>query len=393
MKFGLKRRRDSPKARRSAVVPVKWNVWADDGYKPLSSCPEVQMCTGVYADLIANMTIRLMENTENGDIRVENGLSRKVDIDPNEFQTRHDFIWTIVNCLMTYGNQVTLPVFGKDGLLKELRPLPYGQYSFQEQGDSYVIRYKDKTYKPDEVLHFRLRPNPAKPWMGRGYDIALKDVVKSLNQANHTKDVLMENPAPSLIVKVDGLTEEFASIEGRKALREQYLDVSEKGEPWFIPAEAFDIAQVKPLTMEDLAIAPTMELDKKCVAAMFGVPAFLIGVGAFDSKEYNFFLRTRVMSVAQTIEQELTKKLLISDKMYWRFSEKRLYNYTILETVNAYSKLVQLSAMTRNELRGMVGLDPMDGMDEILALENYLPVDKLGDQKKLKEGEDDEAQE
>jgi len=26
-------------------------------YRPLSSCPEVQMCVGVYADLIASMTM------------------------------------------------------------------------------------------------------------------------------------------------------------------------------------------------------------------------------------------------------------------------------------------------------------------------------------------------
>ena len=69
----------------------------------------------------------------------------------------------------------------------------------------------------------------------------LKDVVKGLKQAGATKQALLESPAPSIIVKVDGLTEEFASAEGRKKIGKQYLDSSENGQPWFIPAEAFDV--------------------------------------------------------------------------------------------------------------------------------------------------------
>lgn len=370
-------------------LPSPWDLWASDGYKPMGQCPEVAMCIDIYADLISNMTLRLMENTDNGDTRVVNGLSRAVDIAPNSYQTRHDFMWTVVSCLMEHGNQVTIPIFSRDGLLQELKPLPWGSYQFVESESGYYVQYAGKRYNPDEVLHFKLRPDPKKPWMGRGYDIPLADVVESLRMANTTKTTLMKSPAPSLIIKVDGLTEEFASAEGRRQLREQYLDVSEKGEPWFIPAEAFEVDQVKPLTMDDLAIAPTMELDKKSVAAMFGVPAFLCGVGSFSSDEYNFFLRTRVVSVSQIIEQELTKKLLISEKMYWRFSDKRLYNYALSETVNAYKELVDRMAMTRNEFREIIGFDPREGMDELLALENYIPADKLGDQKKLKGSEEE----
>ena len=43
-------------------------------------------------------------------------------------------------------------------------------------------------------------------------------------------------------------------------------------------------------------------------------------------------------------------------------------------------------AMRRNELRDWIGLEPDDEMDELLALENYIPASKLGDQKKLNKG-------
>ena len=43
-------------------------------------------------------------------------------------------------------------------------------------------------------------------------------------------------------------------------------------------------------------------------------------------------------------------------------------------------------ALRRNEWRGWMGLPPDGEMDELLALENYIPADKLGDQAKLNGG-------
>ena len=194
---------------------------------------------------------------------------------------------------------------------------------------------------------------------------------------------------PSIIVKVDGLVEEFSSPDGRKRLRAQYLDSSEAGEPWFIPAEAFAVEQVKPLTISDLAIKDNLELDKKTVAAIFGVPGFVLGVGAFSKDEYRNFINTRVLTIAKILEQEFTKKLLYSTEMYFRFSNMSLYSYDIPELVSAGTQLVDHMAIRRNELRDWLGLSPDEEMDELLALENYIPVSKLAEQKKLRGGEED----
>lgn len=366
--------------------PDAWRILCENGYRSIMKCPEVQMCINVYADLISSMTLRLMENTDRGDLRVKNELSRLLDIEPNKYMTHMTFFQTIVRALMENGNQITYPTY-QGGFLQGLKPLEPAQVSIVPVGmDDYQVTYRGQVFQPDEVLHFILNPDPNVPYRGRGYQAYLRDVVKSIRQANATRAAIQESPSPSIIVKVDGLTEEFKSPEGRAKLGEQFWDASENGRPWFIPAEAFEVEQVKPLNLADLAIKDSLELDKRSIAAIFGIPAFLVGVGEFRLDEYQLFLTTRLMAVARIIEQTMTRGLLWSERLYLSFNPRSLYNYSLNDLVNTGKEMVDRMAMRRNEWRDWIGLPPDPEMDELLALENYIPADRLGDQSKLVEG-------
>ena len=62
-------------------------------------------------------------------------------------------------------------------------------------------------------------------------------------------------------------------------------------------------------------------------------------------------------------------------------------NYSMDEMVKAGAEMVDRVAMRRNERRDWLGLEPDPEMDDLLALENYIPADRLGDQKKLTGGD------
>lgn len=356
------------------------------GYTSLAHNPEIITGVGKIAKLIGSMTIHLMQNTDDGDIRVRNELSRKIDINPFSNMTRSLFIQWIVMTMYLYGdgNAVVYPQF-RSGYLRDLKPIPASMVSFIPNGLwDYIVAINGKEYDPDEILHFVLSPGNYYPWKGEGLHVALRDVANNLKQAAATEKGFMSSKwKPSIIVKVDALTEEFSSPEGRSQLLRDYIDTSEVGEPWMIPAEQFEIEQVKPLSLSDLALADMVQLDKKTVASILGVPPFVLGVGDFKRDEWNNFISSTIMPVAQMIEQELTKKLLYSPELYFHFNPRSLYNYELKDLAAIADDQYIRGIMTGNEVRNWIGLSPTEGLNDLVILENYIPRGMIGDQSKL----------
>lgn len=382
----MKTRAESNKSVSWFCSPDAFDTLTCQGYTSLAHNPEILTGVNKIAKLIGSMTIHLMQNTADGDIRVRNELSRKIDINPNSNMARSSFIQWIVNTMYLYGdgNAVVYPQFRR-GYLRDLKPIPYAMTAFIPEGMwDYKVLINGEEYEPDEVLHFVLNPGNYYPWKGQGLQVALKDVANNLKQAAATEKGFMQSKwKPSIIVKVDALTEEFSSPEGRSRLLAEYIDTSEVGEPWMIPAEQFSVEQIKPLSLSDLALSDMVTLDKKTVASILGVPPFVLGVGEFKQDEWNNFIDSTIMPIALMIQQELTKKLLYSPDYYFKFNQRSLYTYSLQETISAGAEMVDRMALRRNEWRDWVGLPPDSEMNELLALENYLPADRLGDQGKL----------
>lgn len=357
------------------------------GYSSLSSSPDVAAAVGVYADVVSSATIHLMKNADGGDIRVKNELSKFIDIHPYSLGTRKTFVSWIVSYMFMRGdgNAFVLPVT-KNGYLEDLVPMPGAYAVGAPDGSSYVVHWRGHQFSPDEILHFPLWPDLERPWLGRGVRIQLKDVLQNLRQsAATTNSFLADKWKPSVIVKVDALADEFSGRKGRQKLLDEYIANQNAGEPWVIPADLMDIVTVKPLSLSDLAISANVEMDKRAVAAAIGVPAFTIGVGSYNQDEYNNFVRTRAKPLADGIAQELTKKLLISPEMFFRFNARKLYAYSYEQLAKVGDDQYVRGIMTGNEVRDWLDLSPRKGLDELVMLENYIPAGMIGEQKKLKQ--------
>lgn len=368
----------------SITTPDFFKELISENYVRLADNPEVRMAVERIADMVSSMTIQLMQNSEKGDNRVINDLSRVVDINPNRYMTRKNFIAWVTRVLLLEGggNAVVKPVF--NGFkLSELKPIPPSNVSFNISDDDYSINIGAEEYDPQTLLHFVINPKPNQPFIGSSYKIALKDLVNNLKQSYVTKKAFMSSEyMPSVVVGVDSDSANLESEEGRTEIENRYLTRKKAGAPWIIPEGMINVQTLKPLTLQDLAINEAVEIDKKTVASLLGVPPFLLGVGNYSKDEYNNFVNTKILSFAQSIQQTLNQ-LIIDPTMYFNFNPRSLYNYSLNDLVSAGVQMVGVNSLRRNELRNWVGMPPDAEMDDLLVLENYLQQNDLTKQNKL----------
>lgn len=386
--------------RRSTVPQSLVGLWMDGsgevpaGYHRLIDAPEVAACINRISAIVSSAPIYLMENTKKGDRRIHDGMSRLVDIDPwPGVATRSVWMDWIISTMLGEGdgNAFVLPVI-EGGQFSRLLPMPGAQALPLSDPSDYYASWRGRRYHPTEVLHFRLFTDPDYPWKGRGYRVQLKQVVEALSNSDAIKKSLTSpDYKPPLCVFVNSDTD-FSQEMKREKFRKQYLADAKDGKPWILPADLVKIEQIKPLTLADLAIKDTVELDKRTVASIFGAPSHFVGIGNYDAKAHNGFVRTDIIHLATVIEQQLTQKLLESPKRYYKISRRRLYDYDLKTLIDIDNSMADRGYLNGDEVREDADRDPV-GLTEYKVLENYIPYDMSGKQNKLagKEQEDHNA--
>lgn len=396
------------------------------GYTKLSRRPEVIAVVDRIANLIASQTIKVMENKydENGnkigDKKITNALTAKLDQYPNEWMTRHAFIKNLIYTLYLEGDGNAVVVVdtkrgsltdylndkltGNENYINNLIPVKPSAVTFHETKPEdkikapYYIKINGRKIEPSEVLHFRIGANPNFIYKGKGPSVPLSGVLSSLGAIDSIQKEYLSNAYfPSFIIKWA-----YTQANGGSKVGELMDELFKKwnrnrkpGDVLNIPTMQADIEQVKPMSLSDLAIKDTKELNNKTVAAMLGVPLFLIdGSVKFNRDEYNMFIKSTIVPLSQMLGQEMTNKLMVKNTQYIKLDYSPLYKYDSNE-IGMYLELAKYGKLTGNELREKLNIEPSDDqtMKEFYSLENIIPNNKLQDQKKLKQNTEEEKDE
>ena len=359
------------------------------GYRRFDQNVDVKTCVHRISELISSMTLFLMQNTERGDVRVKNGLSRRLDVDPWRYGTRKTLYYKVVEDLLFNGNSILIPRFNSEGLLEELKPIEQSAVVYKPKDDGgYYIIYDKRNYQDDEIVHFVYNPGTVYPWLGESFKVYLEDILQNLKSSQNIKqDFYTKHFKPNIMFTIEAESELMQSEEGRQLVYDKWLSTP-AGMPYLLPGNLISAQVVPPMSLREIAINESVELDKRTIANLFGVPPFMLGQGAYHIAEYNAFIDAIIAPIAQGIAQELTRKLILSPELYIKFNLQSIRAFAVEQRLQALYQGRALGIFSANEIRVAAGYEPLDKeeMDEFTMLENYLPSSDLGKQKKLLQG-------
>ena len=109
---------------------------------------------------------------------------------------------------------------------------------------------------------------------------------------------------------------------------------------------------------------------------------YIVGAGDYNKEAYNDFIQGKIMTLAKGIAAELTRKILISPSWYWELNVWSLMDYDLQTMSNVLLAGSDRGYVNGDEWRDRMHMNPA-GLKEFKILENYLPYDMSGKQKKL----------
>lgn len=346
----------------------------------------VWACTRLTAEGVGAMPIDFSTVAADGTLTEDKSypLAELFRRGPNRYQTRNEFMETMVINLMLHGNAYARKVKNARGEIISLMPL------MAEQMEVSLTNSGERTYlytegvnvvamAQENVWHVPLMPSNGVIGLSplqygartMGIAMAAEDRVNTL-AANGFK--------PAGVLMID----KVLKPEQRQQIREQFSDLQEgQGDPLKVLEAGMTYQQVS-MSPRDVQLIETRRFSIEDIARFYGVPSILIndaqattawGTGIGEIKE-GFYTLT-LQPLLERIEASMKKWLVDPedrDRIDIEFDFSRFLRGNQKARVEAGAAAVKGGLKTINEVRREEGLPPVDGGDQIYVQAQMRPL-------------------
>ena len=339
---------------------------------------------------------------KNGDQIVEEHPLIDLLMRPNPLQSYSEFFNSLFGYVLLSGNAYILKTGSEMGLPKELHQLRPDRINIKGSGKSIPEKYEymingrvSQTYLIDqengfsEVKHIKLW-NPLDDYYGLSPMSAAAVEVDQFNMASkHNVNLLQNGARPSGAVIFKPQDDAGFAVNLTESQRQQLLtDMNNRfsgagnaGRPMLLEGD-FDWKEMG-LSPKDMDFATLKHMSATDIALCFGVPSQLVGVP--DAQTYANVAEARLALYEETIIPHLRK--MASDLNEWlvpMFDERLTLEFDIdnipalserlKRTYENVTSAVREGIMTRNEARQEIGLEPIEGADDLYISANLFPI-------------------
>ena len=328
---------------------------------------------------------------------------------PNPLQSYSEFFNSLFGYVLLSGNAYILKVGAETGTPQELHQLRPDRIVIKGSGNQIPDRYQyvlngkvHQQYEVDQengfsdLKHIKLW-NPLDDYYGLSPMSAAAVEVDQFNMASkHNVNLLNNGARPSGAIVFKPQDDAGFAVNLTESQRQQLLtDLNNRfsgtanaGRPLLLEGD-FDWREMG-LSPKDMDFLNLKHMSATDIAMCFGVPSQLVGVP--DAQTYANVAEARLALYEETIIPHLRK--LSSDLNEWlvpMFDERLRLEFDI-DAIPALSErrrkiyenvtsAVREGIMTRNEAREIIGLQPVDGADDLYISATLFPLTDEGVEK------------
>lgn len=340
-------------------------------------------CVEILAQTIS--TLPLYVYRDKGGVRVPDKMSRLwllLHESPNRWMTPSEFLSAMVVNRMLRGNAYALIERDSAGEPIALVPLSPDQMevSVVEGGEVYVY-YQDgdiTALAPENVIHWK--------GLGNGFlglsklDFMRATTNEAIRAQDNANSLYGKGSKPTGVLQTDSKL----SAEQVTALMTRFqTSMTSSGGGLIIADRGLKYSQMS-LSPADAQLLETRRFTIEEICRWFGVPGVLVGTtgqttwGSGIEQIVSGFHKFTIGPLCKQLEQVLERRLKNYEPITIEFKMDGLLRTDSASRAAFYSTMSQNGAMTRNEIRRLENLPPVEGGDELTAQSNLVPLRKLG---------------
>lgn len=348
----------------------------------VTGIPAVFSATNLLATNIAKLPIRVWKESKDGVKQQDKShpVYKLLNVRVNPYQSTYDFIRTMINHYLLWGNAYIDPVYDARGNVTELWLLNPGGTAPVFDSTNGRIYYNTQipifqTYavrNEYEIIH--LKHYSKSGFIGMSPISMCSEMLKSQMGMDAFNNRFYENGTMTTqVIKTDEFLNYDAKTNIRNAWEKANSGMSNAHRVAILDG-GLDIQSVG-MPIKDMQFVETQQLNLRYIASIFNIPPFMIGdtQGLKYSNMENqmlSFVRETLAPILVMIQQEFMYKLLKPTeigKYSIEFDTSELTKGDSLTRATVYEKIVGKPIMAVNEARVMEGLNPIPGGDEIIA--------------------------
>lgn len=336
----------------------------------------VWACVRILSESIAQLPVELKRKRSGRIEDVDEHPALSLIRTPNDWQTPHEFWQNQIAWMELRGNGYAYKVRNGRGRVMEMLPLTEDQVSVEQDQDWRLIytvgsEQINNTFTPEQMFH--LRNFGVSSYVGLstiGY--AREAIGLALRTEEHGARLFKNGAQLGRTFEHPNQLSQDAYERLKKSLANEHGGASNAWKT-LILEEGMKVSSPG-MTNEDSQFLETRRFQKQDIAAVFGVPLFLLndteksttwgsGLEQITKGYVRFTLAPRLSRIEQTLNREL---LLPQERgeYFFKFNTDQFSLGEFKERMEGYKIGIEGGVINPNEARSKEGMNARDGGDE-----------------------------